>query len=36
MNHPNVLHAYDIITDDNCYYVVTNYCSNKTLEDYIK
>ena len=35
-NHPNVLKAYEVIADANCYYVITNYCPNRTLDDYIK
>lgn len=35
-NHPNVLHAYDVVADSNCCYVITNYCPNSTLEDYIR
>ena len=31
-----MLHAYEVVSDNHNCYIITNYCSNKTLEEYIK
>jgi len=36
INHPNIMHLYELMESSNNFYLVLQYCNNGDMEEYLK